>query len=770
MNLPLHHILTIIAFAVGNLCILAQTSISGTISNETGNPIIDATLLLYSSTDSTFMSSTTTDSLGFFRFHNVKPPYRLIIQHDSYSPLIINSNDSLLGTLTLHKKVHSLDEIVVTAPAPTMKISSEGALSYNASAIAKTNSVTNALDYLKYIPSIQQTGNSFDVVGGGKTTIIINGKKSNLNQNQIIQYLSSLPANLIKSIDVNYSTPPRFGVKGASINIILDKKRDAKSILGSIYATGKIGHYFSQDIGTSVTLSTKKWSLDLNYKFDDSKDISSLHLSSIHQFQNTSYDINHNTRQTEKKTAHNFSSIYTIDFNKKSSLSLTYIGRVSNPKNEAKSNISIFNEDQSGNESSRERINLHNIGVDFTANNFMIDFEYTLYRNKNSQNNQFDSDYVYVSKTHQKIDKFKLNIDNSNTLLGGKFQYGLGGYYSHTSNNHNVEKADEIYEDYSFYSNQKEYTISSYIGYNYRFGKLGFLNLSLQGEYFYSTVTQKNTTHTLWRNFDLFPNLTMVYRFKNNTFQFAFSSEKVYPSYWKVIPSKDFLSPYLISEGNPLLQPYNIYRVNANYILKNRYIIGIFGELSPKYSTQLLYQEPDKLNAVYKYLNFNHSNKFGLMGIIPINWNNYINSRITVNAFYMNQKGRLEGLNFNRNKICGRINLMNNFYFSSKKNLFLNVSAWYQLPSIQGIYNVSDLWDVSASFTWRPLNKSWDLTLSGNNLFDSYILRSKALYGNQNYSFKHNPHTRFVSISIKYIFNEYKEKKPKIIDTSRFGF
>lgn len=750
----------------------AQRYTSGKIIDDERNPISSATLLLYNAADSTFSNSTCSDSLGNFRLeHNLKF-YKLIIQHDNFEPHIILSSDSILGEIPLTPKTHRLNEVVVTAAPNSMKISSSGALSYNAKLITKSNPIYNALDYLKYIPTIQSSQNGFEVIGGGHTTIILNGKKSNLTQDQIVQYLSSIPAQQVKSIDVSYSTPPQSGVKGASINIVFENKRsDNLAVVGSVNTSGILGYYLSETVGTAISFSKKKWSLDVTYQFNHNKDYSELNLNSFHNINNDLITINHDSRTKSQNNLHNFSILSTFDFNKNNALYVNYIGRISSPISHSTSDINIDNIISNSVDNNLGDINMHNIDLSYKHKDLTAALEYTFYHNKSNEASTYAPSNIYNSNSKQKVNKFNTSINNSHSLFEGKVSYGLNGFYSTTHNDHNISSLGFTNEDKPFHSVQTEYNISGFIGYNYRFGKKGFINVSLRGEYFKSTITLASKKSRLWNKFDLFPSLTLIYRIKNaRMLQVALSSDKLYPAYWKTTPSVDYISPYLISEGNPHLKPYNIYRMNLNYILTNKYIFGLFGEVSPNYSTQLLYQKPNELIAIYKYLNFKYSNKIGVMSVIPINWTKFFDSRLTVNAFLMKQKGVLENIAFNREKISGRINLNNTIYLLNKKNLYLQISAWYQLPSIQGLYDVSNLWNASASISWQSLDKRWNVSLEGEDIFNSYILKSKVNYNNQIYNFTNKVYNQTLKLSIKYIFNGYKDKKKNVINTSRFGF
>lgn len=771
MNSKLRIIFFVIIVLINSIHGYSQKYISGKTIDDERNPIIGATLLLYNAVDSTFYESSHTDSLGNFKIEHNLNLYKLIIQHNDFEPYITQSVDSIIGEVILLKKAYRLNEVVVSAAPNNMRISASGALSYNTTSILTSNPVYNALDYLKYIPTIQQSQNGFEVVGGGPTTIILNGKKSNLTQDQIAQYLSSIPAQQVKSIDVSYSTPPQSGVKGASINIVFEKNRsDDLMIVGSINTSGSLGYYLSETAGTAMSFSKKKWSIDLNYQFNNNKDYSELHLNSHHNINNDITKISHFTKSKILNRLHNFSLLYSIDLNKKSSLSVNYIGRVSFPKANSTSDISINRSINNSIENSFGNINMHNIDIAYKHKDLSATLEYTFYNNNSDEISNFTLEDVYNSNSRQKINKFNATISNTNKLFNGNFSYGLNGFYSTTNNDHSIEK-DFAGEDKPFHSIQTEYNISGFLGYNYRFGKKGFINISLRGEYFNSTISLDSKKSRLWNKFDIFPSLTLVYRIKNaRMLQLAMSSDKLYPAYWKTTPSVDYISPYLISEGNPHLKPYNIYRINLNYILKSKYIFGLFGEVSPNYSTQLLYQDPNELIATYRYLNFKYSNKIGILSVIPINWNTIFNSKLTVNAFFMKQKGLFEDIAFNCKKISGRINLQNNVYLSNKKNIYIQLSAWYQLPSIQGFYDVSSLWNASASISWQSLDKAWNITLEGEDLFKSYKLRSNVDFKNQIYNFKNELHNQTLKLSIKYIFNGYKEKQQNSINTSRFGF
>ena len=67
-------------------------------------------------------------------------------------------------------------------------------------------------------------GDNVSIIGVPTTNIIINGRRSSMSLSQIVELLKSTSASKVKSIELLYSSPPKYGVKGGSINIIMEKK------------------------------------------------------------------------------------------------------------------------------------------------------------------------------------------------------------------------------------------------------------------------------------------------------------------------------------------------------------------------------------------------------------------------------------------------------------------------------------------------------------------------------------------------------------------
>ena len=71
--------------------------------------------------------------------------------------------------------------------------------------------------------------------------------------------------------------------------------------------------------------------------------------------------------------------------------------------------------------------------------------------------------------------------------------------------------------------------------------------------------------------------------------QVNFSSDKKYPAYWVMSSNVSYLNVYSQVRGNPYLEPERIYMARANYILKKKYVFGLFANHHVNYIRQLYY-------------------------------------------------------------------------------------------------------------------------------------------------------------------------------------
>ena len=178
--------------------------VEGRVIDAARMPIEAATVVLQAR-DSSFVGATVTDSLGYFRFEQSPDCYRLIFQHILYRTVEKEGCGADAGEVELAAQDYALDEVVVRGERPLVKVE-KGALSYDAAVLAERTTATTAFEALTRVPGIREQENDVILSGAGDVNLLINGKPSGMNREQLIMLLKSLPASEVGQIEVMYNT------------------------------------------------------------------------------------------------------------------------------------------------------------------------------------------------------------------------------------------------------------------------------------------------------------------------------------------------------------------------------------------------------------------------------------------------------------------------------------------------------------------------------------------------------------------------------------
>ena len=103
--------------------------ISGKIIDAEQLPIDGATIILQAM-DSTYIAASISNTDGIFVFNSQQEEYRLIIQHILYETKQMAGKGNDVGTIQLQPKDYALDEIIIKAERPFVKVKN-GLLGYN---------------------------------------------------------------------------------------------------------------------------------------------------------------------------------------------------------------------------------------------------------------------------------------------------------------------------------------------------------------------------------------------------------------------------------------------------------------------------------------------------------------------------------------------------------------------------------------------------------------------------------------------------------------
>ena len=696
-------------------------------------------------------------------------PTQMLAQKQTGSETIL-VNDSI----TLN-----LPEVFVKAERPLVKVADEK-LQYDIPNLMKSKPVDNAFDILGELPGVGKNGDNISLLGTSETTIIINGRKSSMTPEQLADMLKATPSSKVKKIEVMYSTPPQYGVRGASINVVIENDRSLADILkGEISLTGKQAWYFSPTALMNLSYTGKKYAADLSYSANYRHGRSTEDMHAEPTVNGTKYDIRQKNWSENKGISHNLRGAFEYDFSNKDKLSASYTGKyVQDKPVSLRGGQTDFKGIETVNTASRTTgpSFLHSTRIDYNGHkNLNAGIDYTFYKDKSLQDlvNNFEDSNDQDRRNESKQKSQRANIYINHFVVvgeGWKISYGEEASLSGTTNEASALLNNEKESEGTFYMKQKEHSAGIFGGFSRSFGKKFTLNASLAVRYYKASVDSAGKKSTLWDQADLFPSLSAVYRIdRSNMLQFSLSSNRKYPSYWATTPNTYYMNIYSVIKGNPQLKPELNYSMQLTYVIKNKYVLGAFANFQPDKIQQMSYQQPDRLQSVFHSINLDTHTMYGLMAVVPFRAGEVLSSRLTLMGFSIHDKGTLVDISFDRKKLFGRTMLTNTIFLTRDKNLSLDISGDYSSPAIQGIYDIDPLYSLDAALVWTLPKKKLRLTLKGSDLLNSQKPLTHIDEQGQKSRMELFQDIRSVSLTLRYSFGGYKEKKVKSVDTSRFG-
>lgn len=223
-------------------------SVSGKLSERNQSPVIGASVILYSPSDTSFIKGTTSNENGDFVIDNVSSKtYLLKIAYlgfaDYFKTISVTENINL-NTIILKSGAKKLQEVTVETQA-VMATQSGDTTSYNSKAF-KTNKDANAEDLITKMPGVTVVDGKVQAQGEDVKQVLVDGKPFFGDDPNSV--LKNLPAEVIEKVQVfdKKSDQSQFtgfddGNTSKTINIVT-KAQFRNGVFGRVY-----GGYGYQD-------------------------------------------------------------------------------------------------------------------------------------------------------------------------------------------------------------------------------------------------------------------------------------------------------------------------------------------------------------------------------------------------------------------------------------------------------------------------------------------------------------------------------------------
>lgn len=657
-----------------------------------------------------------------------------------------------------------LPEVLVRGERPVIK-AEKGKLIYDVPRIIEKLPVTNAYEVLKELPGVTEQNGTLSL-GGLRVTVVVNGKVTTLDKEQLRAMLEGTPVSRIEKAEIMYAAPARYQVRGPMINLILKSNLGQRSSLkGELFSSYEQSRREHINERATLLYTSGRFAADLMYTYSFGHTKNETEKWSEHELADGLHELTLNTLSSGYGGRHNIRLGTDYDFGKKNVLSMVYTSQLGYGQDRT-SMHGTGNSDKADDGDRR----LHNVKLDYQSSFGLtagMDFTYFDSPGTTVLTGVMEEEKKsFFYKSNQRINRLLFYLNQEHALNNG-WELNYGAKYRTAHDNsyqfyYDGETGD-LLTDNSLKSRRTEYTFNGYAGFSKNFGKRFSFDFSLAAELYNSQT---------WHEWMLYPTLNANYRAKDgHMFQLSFSSNRSYPDYWSTQPTVQYVDSYTEVHGNPVLKPSSDYLAVLAYILKSKYVFALFYEEKPDHFAQLPYKLPDRLAEVNKFINYNFQRQMGIRMMAPYKIGKWWSGNGMLIAMRSRDKADdFYDIPFDRKKWVFVFRTSNTLTLSKQPDVVMNVSAFLQTKARQGIYDLGNYCDVTTSVKWTSPDKKAQLTLTGNDLFDSRNRMDLRIdYANQHSRTKFNKSNRNITLSFLYKFSGYKEKKRKEVDTSRLG-
>lgn len=643
----------------------------------------------------------------------------------------LKAQEKVKDTVSPQKET-SIQEVVIIGKKPLLKTKIDG-LIYNVQSDPESKS-KNLLEMMKKMPYLSLDSNE-NILFKGNTNfkILINGKETQLLNNNPKDVLKSMPASTIQNIEIITNPSSKYDAEGASgiINIITTKKtRDGYN------ASVNIGSRFpkqEQNAGFSVNIQQKKLGISAygGGYLKDSPEIT---------YQNSQQTAFSNLFQNGKTSSRgnggyfNLNASYEID-----SLNLLNLQLGSNfAKNRSKDFLnSNFSKQNILTENNNSTNNSDSNGKGFEASaNYQIGFtnDRTQFLTLSYKFNNYDYHIESITDLRNILtnSESEINQNNHNQNSENTFQIdfvkNIKKVYLETGLKAILRKNRSQYTSVpKNLLNSDEFSNSQNIYGAYLTTKFSMLDWNFQtGIRLESTDTKVNFTSTNTEAdqnyFNLIPNISIGKNWKeHHGINFAFSQRIKRPGIIRLNPFVNRSNPYFEISGNPYLKAVVNNDVMANYSYNNKINLnlGLGYSFSNKIDLKVSTYDPATNITKTTYENSSSVSRLGLDYSLNYPVTKKLTLSINGNSAYFFIKGKVNDTEIENNLFTYYVYFSASYQFENNWTVNSNLELNSKMPA--GLQSTTNAFTGSSfSFSKSILDNQLSFSAYINNPFDKF--------------------------------------------------
>ena len=220
-----------------------------------------------------------------------------------------------------------LPEVLVRGERPVIK-AEKGKLIYDVPRIIEKLPVTNAYEVLKELPGVTEQNGTLSL-GGLRVTVVVNGKVTTLDKEQLRAMLEGTPVSRIEKAEIMYAAPARYQVRGPMINLILKSNLGQRSSLkGELFSSYEQSRREHINERATLLYTSGRFAADLMYTYSFGHTKNETEKWSEHELADGMHELTLNTLSSGYGGRHNIRLGTDYDFGKKNVLSMVYTSQL----------------------------------------------------------------------------------------------------------------------------------------------------------------------------------------------------------------------------------------------------------------------------------------------------------------------------------------------------------------------------------------------------------------------------------------------------------
>lgn len=754
--LPLYLIL----FCLLTSAALGQEPFRGTLSGKVKSadrPVMeDVPVLLMAVKDSAFVANTYTDASGNFEFKQLAPnDYYLLLQYigfeDYKSPLIrieANKPPAAVPDILLQAQDNQLQGVSVVAKKPLIeKLMDRTVVNVDAWI---SNAGSNALDVLKRSPGVQVSENgTISLQGKSGVTVFIDDKPTYLSGKELTDYLQSLPASALNTVELMANPPAKYDAAGnAGIINIRVKKSKVQGFKGNINLAATHGERFRSNNSANLDWNKGKLGLHANLVFNKTTTFQDLNL-------NRSY---YDPQGALSSTFFQHSNLVNNAIGPKIKLGMDYQLSKKSVLGLSVGGFSWMNKDSTSNQS-EIRNGQHELQQQVAAqsktnrrfSNVSANINYQYKIDSNGRNLSFNADYLNYNSNLKNSLLNTIYDGNGNFLnqsdlrgylpadinifttngdyeqpLGKQSKLSLGYKVGMVITDNVADFKDQVNgvllpnNEFSNHFKYRENINAAYVNYNTSAGRWGvqaglrFENTLMNGHQL-GNANRKDSTFN--RNINsLFPTLYLSYKLDTadrHLMTFSYGRRINRPDYQDMNPFSYPLDRFTIYGGNPYLRPTFSNNLELSYTYNNR----ITGTLLYSLVTDVISETIEQNNGIF----FSRPGNIGQQHMYGASMNVAVNpfKFWTMNAYgeyiYNNFSADIYGQRLDNSGWFGSVNLNNQFELG--KSWTAELSGMYTSRIYYAQFILIPTGSVNFGVSKKLLKNALNIRLNVNDAF-----------------------------------------------------